>query len=304
MASSIASGAPRAAHELIPPMQNLSTIVSRAARADGDRAVFEADVTPDWLQGRVAFGGLQGAFSAIAMRAAVGPQPPLRALQMTFVASVDPGEARAEAIVLRRGRAITHVQCTLHSGGRPAAIAVGLYGASRDSKAVVDMPMPGLRMPAELREAPYLPDRMPGFLQHYRQRWAGGAIPYSGSVPKPLSMWARLREAVPGEDVGPGDAPPPAALDTAHAREANVVAICDLPPSPAMAMLTQRAPGASLTWLLELLADPREVDPRAWLMLHTEARHAAGGYTSQTARVWDDARRPVAVSHQTTAIFD
>ncbi|MFN5570750.1 MAG: hypothetical protein ACK495_21570 [Bradyrhizobium sp.] len=40
------------------------------------------------------------------------------------------------------------------------------------------------------------------------------------------------------------------------------------------------------------------------LMLHTETRHAAAGYTSQTARVWDDARRPVAVSHQTTAIFD
>jgi hypothetical protein len=39
-------------------------------------------------------------------------------------------------------------------------------------------------------------------------------------------------------------------------------------------------------------------------MLHTETRHAAAGYTSQTARVWDDARRPVAVSHQTTAIFD
>lgn len=285
-------------------MHLFSTIVARAAQADGDRAVFVAEVTPDWLQGRVAFGGLQGAFATIAMRAAVGPALPLRALQMTFVASVDPGEARAEAFVLRRGRAITHVQCTLHSGGRPAAIVVGLYGAPRESKAIVDMPMPALRMPAELREAPYLPDRMPGFLRHYRQRWAGGAIPYTGSTPRPLSMWARLREAAPGDDPGPGDAPLPAALDAAHAREANVVALCDLPPSPAMAMLTQRAPGASLTWLLELLADPREADPRAWLMLHTEARHAAAGYTSQTARVWDDARRPVAVSHQTTAIFD
>jgi acyl-CoA thioesterase len=285
-------------------MHLFSTIVARAAQADGDRADFVAEVTPDWLQGRVAFGGLQGAFATIAMRAAVGPALPLRALQMTFVASVDPGEARAEALVLRRGRAITHVQCTLHSGGRPAAIVVGLYGAPRDSKAIVDMPMPALRMPAELREAPYLPDRMPGFLRHYRQRWAGGAIPYTGSTPRPLSMWARLREAAPGDDPGPGDAPLPAALDAAHAREANLVALCDLPPSPAMAMLTQRAPGASLTWLLELLADPRESDPRAWLMLHTEARHAAAGYTSQTARVWDDARRPVAVSHQTTAIFD
>ncbi|MFN9773241.1 MAG: acyl-CoA thioesterase [Burkholderiales bacterium] len=286
-------------------MQTFSTIVSRPARADGDRAAFVADVTPDWLQGRVAFGGIQGAFAALAMRAAVGPELPLRALQMTFVASVDPGEARAEAVVLRRGRAITHVQCTLHSGGRPAAVVVGMYGASRESKAIADMPMPdALRMPAELREAPYLPERMPGFLQHYRQRWAGGAIPYSGSPMKPASMWARLRESTDGDDPGPGSAPLPAPLDAPEAREANVVALCDLPPSPVMATLSKRAPGASLTWLLELLADPRTVDPRTWLMLHTETRHAAAGYTSQTARVWDDARRPVAVSHQTTAIFD
>ncbi|MFO0235168.1 MAG: acyl-CoA thioesterase [Burkholderiales bacterium] len=288
-----------------PSMRTFSTIVSRPARTDGDRATFVADVTTDWLQGRVAFGGIQGAFAALAMRAAVGPELPLRALQMTFVASVDPGEARAEALVLRRGRAITHVQCTLHSGGRPAAVVVGMYGASRESKALADMPMPSeLRLPAQLREAPYLPDRMPGFLQHYRQRWAGGAVPYSGSPMKPSSMWARLRESVDGDDPGRGGAPLPPALDAPEVREANVVALCDLPPSPVMATLSKRAPGASLTWLLELLVDSRTVDPRTWLMRHTDPRHAAAGYTSQTARVWDDARRPVAVSHQTTAIFD
>lgn len=271
--------------------QRFSTLVSRPAQAAApDSASFVADVTSDWLQGRVAFGGLQGAFAALAMRAAVGPELPLRALQMTFVAAVDPGEARAEATVLRRGRAITHVQCTLWSGGRPAAVAVGMYGASRDSKALADMPCPPLRGPDGLDDAPYLPELMPGFLQHYVQRWAGGALPYSGSPMKPTSMWARLRET--------------AVLDAPHAREAHVVAVSDLPPAPVMATLTQRAPGASLTWLLELLADPREIDPRTWLMLHTETRHAAAGYTSQTARIWDDARRPVAVSHQTTAIFD
>jgi acyl-CoA thioesterase len=267
-------------------------------------ATLRVGVTPDWLQGRVAFGGLQGAVVALAMRAAVGPALPLRALQVTFVASVDPGEARAEAVVLRRGRAITHVQGTLHSGGRPAAVVVGLYGAARASAARVDMPMPALEPPATLREAPFLPAVMPGFLQHYRQRWAGGALPFSGSPLVPASMWARLREATAGDDPGPGAGPLPVALDTPSAREANVVAIADLPPSPALALLSRQAPGASLTWLLELLADPREVDPRTWLMLHTETRHAGSGYTSQTARIWDEVARPVAVSHQTTAIFD
>ena len=295
----------RAAHV---HMQSFSSIVSRPAEPGPDRpdggATLRAAITDDWLQGKAAFGGLQGALGALAMRAAVGDALPLRALQVTFVASVEPGEALAQATVVRRGRAVTHAQCTLSSGERPAALIVGLYGAARPSAAVADMPMPELRRPAQLNEAPFLPDRMPGFIRHYRQRWAGGAVPYSGQPPRPATMWARLREATPGDDAGRGDAPLPPGLDSPAAREACLVALTDLPPSPVLSVLTRRAPGASLTWLLELLADPRGYDPRDWIVLHTETRHAAEGYTSQTARVWDEAGRAVAVSHQTAAIFD
>jgi acyl-CoA thioesterase len=284
-------------------MQSFSSIVAQAAEITEGGAVLRAAITEDWLQGKAVFGGLQGALGLLAMRAAVGDALPLRALQVTFVAAAE-GEAIADATVVRRGRAVTHAQCTLSSGGRPAALMVGLFGAARESKAIAGMPMPELRRPADLREAPFLPERMPGFLRHYRQRWAGGAIPYSGQPLKPSSMWVRLREATSGEDAGPGEQPVPAGLDAPAAREANVVALCDMPPSPVMSTLERRAPGASLTWLLEFLADPRTVDPRTWLLLHTETRHAAEGYTSQTARVWDVSGCPVAVSHQTTAIFD
>ena len=41
---------------------------------------YEPAMTHDWTQGRGAFGGIQGAIAARAMRAAVGPQLPLRAL--------------------------------------------------------------------------------------------------------------------------------------------------------------------------------------------------------------------------------
>ena len=281
-------------------MANFSDIASRpAATSPNGRAEFAAEIEAGWLQGRVAFGGLQGALGAIAMRAAVGDAPMLRALQATFVGAVQPGPARAIASVVRRGRAVVHAQCTLWSGDAPAALFVGLYGAARASKVRVDMPSPeGLQGPDALRETPYMPDRMPGFLQHYAQRWAGGAPPYSGRPYRPASLWTRLREAAPAT----GE--PPAALATPAVREANLVAVADLPPSPALSMLESRAPGASLTWLLEFVEDPRTVDPAAWTLLHTETRHAADGYTSQTARLWDAAGRPLAVSHQTTAIFD
>lgn len=289
-------------------MPAFSTLMSFPIDVRPDEGLGTACLTlpigADWLQGRVAFGGLQGAAMVRAMRAAVGDEPALRAVQVTFIGAVDPGEARAEARVVRRGRAITHAQATLHAGGRPAALAVGLFGAPRDSVVQVAMPMPALRPPGELKEVPFLPERMPGFLQHYRQRWATGSPPYSGAPPKPTGMWARLAEVTEADATGPGHRPLPPALDVPAAREANAVALADLPPSPALSVLTQRTPGASLTWLLEYIADPRRFDPRDWSMLYTETRHAAAGYTSQTARIWSEAGVPLAVSHQTTAIFD
>jgi acyl-CoA thioesterase len=68
-------------------------------------------------------------------------------------------------------------------------------------------------------------------------------------------------------------------------------------------MFDTRVPGASLTWLLEFFTDPREFDPSGWLMMRTECRFAADGYTSQTAGMWDGAGRAIGTSHQTTAVF-
>jgi len=280
-------------------MQSFSAIVSRPVSPAPDSAVFEADITTDWLQGKAAFGGIQGAIAMVAMRAAAGYELPLRAIQMTFIAALDEGPATARASVVRRGRAITHVQCELRSGDRMAALLVGLFGASRESQAQLDLPMPtDVRPYADLRDGPFIERRMPDFLRHYRQRWAGGPMPYSGTPARPARQWAMLREAAPDD----GSAAP-AGLGTAIAREANLIALADLTASPVISMLTRPAPSASLTWLLEFLRDPREFDPAQWLLVHTESRHAADGYQSQTAHMWDQQARAVAVSHQTTAIF-
>ncbi|MCX7203659.1 MAG: thioesterase family protein [Burkholderiales bacterium] len=248
-------------------------------------------MTDDWQQGHAAFGGIQGAIGALAMRQVVGEEPPLRALQMTFIGQVGSGPVRAEASVVRRGRNITHAQCRLLSAGKVAALLVGVYGAARSSQARLPMPMP-------VREAEFQPGRMPEFLRHYAQRWAGGTRMFSAQPRKPARMWARLREAVAGPDGAV-----PAVLATPAMREASLVALADLPPSPVLSMLDRPAAGASLTWLLEFSLDPRTFDPGRWVLLQTESRYADEGYSSQTARLWDIEGRAVGVSHQTTAIF-
>ncbi len=261
--------------------------------------VFEPPMTHDWTQGRGAFGGIQGAIAARAMRAAVGPALPLRALQMTFVAAIPAGPTRAQAWVIREGRNITHVQCHLYAGDAVAGVLVGVYGASRPSVAVLDMPMPDDLRPFDtLKEVEFSTGRMPEFLRHYQQRWAGGARMFSASPPRPTRMWARLREAVPGliDDQ-------PAARLGPELREASLVALADLPPSPVLSMLDRSAPGASLTWLLEFPVDPMQFDPAQWVLIQTDSRYAGEGYNSQTARLWTQDGRAVGVSHQTTAIF-
>jgi len=260
---------------------------------------FTVTMTDDWQQGRAAFGGIQGAIGALAMREVVGDAQVLRALQMTFVGPIGSGPVQADATLVRRGRNVTHAQCVLHSAGAVAGIIVGVYGAARASKAVLPMLMPDDIKPVDtLQDAPFMPGAMPQFLRHYIQRWAGGTRMFTSAPPKPARMWARLREAVEVDS-----APVHEALGIPRMREANLVALADLPPSPVLSMLDRPAPGASLTWLLEFALDPRDFDPSQWVLLQTESRFAADGYNSQTARMWDQHGRAVGVSHQTTAIF-
>jgi acyl-CoA thioesterase len=254
----------------------------------------EAQVSADWLQGRSAFGGLQGALGARAMRGVAGDALPLRALQVTFIAPVLEGPVRVVAERLRQGRSVTHVQCRLEQDGAVAAVMVGLYGAARETRAVLALaPPPESLPPASLREVPFAPGLMPAFLQHYRTRWVEGQRPYTASPPRPLGLWACLR----GPEGEGGQ------RRSAHLNEAALVALADLPPTPLLAMLAQRAPAASLTWLLEFLVDARDVDMHGWARMRVEPRAAGEGYVTQTGLLWDEAGHGIAVTHQTVAVF-
>jgi acyl-CoA thioesterase len=269
-------------------------MAARIGRPAPGQAVLDTVITDDWLQGRSAYGGLQGALGVRAMRAVVDEGLPLRALQVTFIASVGAGPARVVAERVRQGRAVTHAQCRIESGGQTAALIIGLFGAARASRAALPLAPPpaGLKRPDALHDTPFLPEQMPPFLQHYRVRWAEGQRPFTASPPRTLGQWTTLR-----------DPPPPEAAAQAAFNELNLVAIADLPPTPVLSMLEARAPGASLTWLLECLVDPRDMDPAQWLLIRTDARAAGDGYASQTALIRDESDRGIAVSHQTVAVF-
>jgi acyl-CoA thioesterase len=246
-------------------------------------------VPPDWLQGRTVFGGMQMALAARAMRLAMPDEVralPLRSAQITFVGPVAGGEAvELRAEVLRRGRSTVHARCELIQGGAVGASAVAIFGVARPSQFVHELPAPDPGRPPEGVSLPTMdPRRAPAFIQHFETRWAYGDVPFSG-FPEPRSMiYARLRD----RECGPEDA---------------VLALADVIPTPVLSMLTQPAPASSLSWMIEVLRDPAQLDLHGWCLIDTSVRAGTDGYLSQTSVLHGPDGHAYSVSHQTVGIF-
>lgn len=258
------------------------TAALETLRPSADGWLFE--VTEDWLQGRSCFGGLQAAIAVRAMRERLGQPVPLRTLQTTFVAPLLAGTARVTATVLRAGKSATHVEARLYSGEELACIVIAVFGAARASQIrLVLPPIAAVRPPEQARELPFVPGLTPNFLQHVRQRWAHGGYPFSGATEARTQVYVELREeAVIGE--------------------AQLIALADAIPSPALSLLRKPAPASSLTWSLELLVDEIAAPAAPWLM-DAEVGAGADGYLSQSALLWDADRRAVAISRQCVVVF-
>jgi hypothetical protein len=241
-------------------------------------------ISADWLQGRSAFGGLQGALALRALQA-IAPEHPLRVLQTTFLAPVNEGTARIEARILRAGKTTVHAEARIFDGENLAATVLGIFGKSRPSEIrvapkqrVVERAPPPL-VPAER------PRFLPAFLQHFDARWLRGAPPGSGS-PLPEAV-----VEVTLHDPGP-------------ATEAHVLAIADATPPIGLSMLKTASPGSSLTWMLEMIREGNFAElPLAGWRLDVELIAAGGGYTSQSEIVWGPGGEAVAVSRQCMVIF-
>lgn len=255
--------------------------VMRTAQVGPDGIGF--DVGEDWLQGRSVFGGLQAAIALAAMRRCVAPALPLRVLQITFVAPVPAGAVHAAARVLRVGRNVTHVEARLGHEHETFATVVGVFGESRPSAIA--------RWPSRLdvdttapRTMRYVPGRAPAFLQHFAARWLQGGMPFSGHDEPRTVVEVDL-------------------LDDGDCSEAHLLAIADFIPPVALALLSQPAPGSSLTWMLELMPLPWDALPLQGWRVDSEMVAAQQGYTCQSNRIWAPDGRLAALSRQTMVVF-
>lgn len=249
--------------------------------ADG----FSAEVPDTWTQGRTLFGGMQAALLVRVMRSQVAADVPLRSLQTVFVAPVAAGTVNLRVRVLRRGKSTTHVEAHILGGADVACTAVAVFGRGRPSSIAIDpVPPQVLRDAAQSLPWPYVPGVSAAFARHMEQRYARGGLPFQGGSEARTQVYVRF-------------------MDEPQMDESLIVALSDAIPSPATSLLKTYAPASSMAWTLEMLTDQTQTLPAGYFLLDAEVTAAHDGYGFQTATVWSEDGRAVALSRQSTVIF-
>ena len=257
------------------------------------------EVDSGWTQGRAIFGGLTGALLLAAMKGRIAELsattgkpdtvPPLRSITVSFVGPATPGPVELEAEVLRVGSNVTQCQATLRQSGEVVATALAAFGKHRESALSVAPThgAPALPEPSSIEAFPYIEKLTPEFYQFVELRQVGGQMPFSGSDSHDISGWTGLREK------------------PQHLAEEHLVLLADAWPPAPLQMLDGFAPGSSLTWTLELIAEigPQSVPGTTDFAYRATTDSARDGYAHTHAMLWLPGGELAAISRQSITIF-
>ncbi|WP_426029784.1 acyl-CoA thioesterase [Caulobacter sp. DWP3-1-3b2] len=242
---------------------------------------FTAQVTPDWQQGRTTYGGLSAALCLEAALKAAPDAPPLRSGQFAFVGPAA-GELAISTQLLRRGKSTLFMGVDLFGEQGLSTRAILTFGAARDSRlSHVDLPMPAAAPLADASD--FFPSGAgPNFTQQFEFKLAGGTRLGAPGAPDFL-VWIRHK-------------------DPAARSLAALIALADALPPPAITLFPERAPISTMTWSLDVLAEP-SADDDGWRLMKSRADTVLDGYSAQDMAVWDAAGTPLIVARQSVAVF-
>ncbi|KRA56758.1 acyl-CoA thioesterase [Caulobacter sp. Root655] len=242
---------------------------------------FTAHVTPDWQQGRTTYGGLSAALCLEAATRAVPDAPPLRSGQFAFVGPAA-GELAIQTTVLRRGKSTLFMGVDLVGEQGLATRAVLTFGAARQSRlSHVDLAMPAVPPAADCLDF-FRNGAGPNFTQQFDFKVAGGTPIGTPGSPDFL-VWIRHK-------------------DPAARSLAALIALADALPPPAVTLFPERAPISTMTWSLDVLAQP-PLEDDGWRLMKSRADTVLEGYSAQDMAVWDSAGTPLIVARQNVAVF-
>ncbi len=249
--------------------------------------VWSGEVSPDWAQGRAAFGGIVSGLAVAAIDRLRDPERAVRSLMVEFLAPLSPGPVRIDGAVLRAGRSLSHVRVELSQGDRLAAIILAGCGSARPSAIAVpaarNTPRPD---PDTLPAFPFLEGITPRFSAGFDYRWTCTDLPFSGGDTPKLSGWVRPRDEAP-------------------TTLAALTALIDAWPAPVLSLLSRPAPASTVSWMIDVVADipPGGWPSGTWFHFEADTVAAADGYATITGRIHDADGTLLAVSRQLVVEF-
>lgn len=261
------------------PTPTLRHLLERAETRDDGLAVH---ISPNWTQGRTAFGGVTAALALSAARRAVPDLPRLRSSQIAFLRPLGE-EALFRPRLLRAGRSSSFVSVDCEGPDGLAARALFTFGGDRPSNHAHDHSA-AQELPAPEDSPPFGPRGAgPGFLANFDMRLARGDRLISGSERPDMTVWSRLLDA---EGVAP---------------DAALICVADALPPAAMIGFRQPKPISTITWALDFARIPERP---GWIAGRSRSVQAAEGYSLQRMELRDRDGRLVALAQQLVALFD
>lgn len=246
---------------------------------------FRLNVPEGWTQGRGAFGGLVlGALARAAESASESPEQRLRTLNGDIAAPVEAGPAEVVVRVLRRGANQVNVAAELQQNGQTTALATAVLSSPRKAQATPFAPQaPELPTWDAVEPLPIGPPIGPEFATHYEYR-CSGPFPFSGGD-RPITE-GYIREVQV-----------PTTVDAAHIigyLDAYWPALFSTQDTPRMS--------ATISFMAQLLVDPRELDPAERLGFTGKVEALNDGFFVEYRELWSGDRL-VAMNQQTFALI-
>ena len=257
------------------------TLADMVNSLTGEPGRLTAHLSPFWMQGRTAFGGITAALALAAARRSLPELPELRSMQAAFLRPVL-DEVTFEVTLIRAGRTASFVQVDAISDGALGARMTFVFGAARPSVIVHDYgPVPVLPDPVEC--TPLIRrSSAPSFFSNFDAVIIEGDQLVSGSDRPEVIVWSRLLHP---EGVSP---------------EIALICNADSMPPAAMPTFKERAPISTITWSLDMARMPSKAD---WLWTRTTSKQAAEGYSVQDMELRDTDGSLVASAQQMVALF-
>lgn len=265
----------------------MTTDASFKAIMDDLKAKNGVGVTvPDgWAQGRALYGGLVAALAAEPMAMALESPRPIRTLLGNFVAPAPVGDLDLRTEILREGRAVVQTRCDVMAGDQVVFAATAAFGDDRPSQGVpADFVMdakPRDSVPPMAKGVRVLP----GFLDNFDVHWTGGGVPMSGSKDRKTGMWVRHKSDMSAYPI------------------AKLVGLADMPPPVMMSHYDRPIRASSMSWSLEFVVPPQNVETD-WFYLDFTLEAAANGYSQQSGLIFAEDGTLVALSRQCMVYFE